>query len=182
MKKFLFLICCMIGMQAMAQGEAKTWQMKLDLGGYYSLKTDAHEKAMVFDLGAGYNVNEYVYVGVATGVYAPMGYHKGARSTGLPLLLDLTFSVPLKDYDITPYLSLRGGYIACLSKEYHLGGKTFDAASHTTFDINAGVAYKISEKWDLTGALFFQRFMKCGDNYGFTESNIGAKIGANYHF
>ena len=162
----------------------KGWAIKADFGlGTSSIgNPDGNpENELLFDLGLGYNFNEKVYLGIATGVNGPNGVNGFDKHASIPLLADFTYYFVYPKAAWIPFLQVRGGYMLSTKSEYTKGKNTVDAANFTTFDATAGLLLNLTEHHALRLGVGYKRNMK-GEGQGNNCNSLIGKIGMVYKF
>lgn len=183
MKKFFVLaIMAIVSMAAMAQDEYKNWTVKFDVAGDLITRKvpKKNDKKLGFELGMDYNINKTISVGVASGLVYHINTQKGYHTKLIPILADVTFNIR-NSSRFTPFVQLRGGYCISTKKEGTVNNKTLDLANYTTFEVEPGVAFKISDTFDVRAGVMYKRYMK-GEGYGFNQHVFGGKIGVALNF
>lgn len=180
MKKIIAALLLMLTItSAYAQGEANTWAIKTALGADFT-EFERPERQLKLDLGIGYNLNEHVYIGFATGTIGRLGKTEAEAFFALPLLGDITFSFPTKS-GWMPYIQTRGGFVVNTNKNFtNKKGQEVEGAHLTTFDVEPGLSINLSENMTLQMGIYYRRLMKL-EGYGHNQNAYGAKLGLVFH-
>lgn len=185
MKKILSALFLMLTITtAFAQGEAHTWTTKIDLGFQSTIKypnPEVNDQVLSLDLGIGYNISNYFYMGVATSVIGPMGTCAWNKFFPLPVMGDMTVSFPNRTMYV-PYIQARGGYSFNMTSTFPRNGEDVPTCDHILYDGTVGLIATLSEHHAIRLGVTYQRWMKANEGAGQNYHFMGGKIGYLYTF
>lgn len=165
-------------------GIAKKWEMRFALGGQNGTKKD---KAVLLDMGFGYNLNSNLYMGLSTGLYPKFGVVDGLKSDNvIPVMADLTFRVNPESDHWSPFFQVRGGYMMHTKTNDYLEKEClpYERKGYTAFEFGPGLCFRILRNIDLRMSLDYAVAVPGDDGFdparNSTEYLFQARLGMSF--
>lgn len=204
MKKVLSLLAIAMASISLAKAEvvdslvivddgiSQKWEVKAMVGGMFTnhepVEGAGHTRwgeSLQFELGAGYNLNEHLYLGVSSGYFHKYGFTAKVHQNNqlIPLLGDIVYRWN-KWEKWSLFAEARAGYLFNLQDTKRLpDGTEYEPAGYSLFEIMPGAYYRIRKNIDLRFSIGF--------TYGVTaesgdlrltnnEPGVVAQIGLNF--
>lgn len=126
-------------------GITEKWELRADIGAQVS------DIAGLIDIGVGYNVNENIYLGLASGAYPKYGAAGEIESvTHFPVMADFTYRYNPPTDNWSFFAFFRGGYIMPSKTEaFFKNSKPYERQGYTAFEFGPGYALRLQRNIDL---------------------------------
>lgn len=165
-------------------GISRKWEFRVSAGAQTGSRYD---KALLFDLGLGYNVSSNWYMGLSSGLYYRFGAVDGLKSEGMiPVMADITWrSNPVSDR-WSPFFQVLGGYLIPEKKTGTLEdeGTPYNWKGYTCFEFNPGLSLRPSRSVDVRFSLGYALAIPGDDGFdparNYTEHLVMGKIGVSF--
>jgi len=194
MRKYISLLSallCLLPANLSAEeyddGIAKKAEFRVELGG--SLGTNK-DKALITEIGLGYNFTSNVYAGVITGMFVNYGYCLGGNpGSYLPTMAELSFRLNEQESDqISGFLSLRAGMLWNMKGKEEIQNYTapytpieYTYQDYVTVEVMPGFIWRPKRNLDVRISAGYCLAVPGDDGYNphltKTEHSLTARIG-----
>lgn len=165
-------------------GVAERAEFRVSLGSQCGSPFD---KAILFDLGGGYNIDDNLYIGLSTGVYPYFGALNRVESDAvIPMMADFSCRLNNLAESWSPFVQIRGGYLAHMkpSTFFPDTSEPYTRKGYTAFEIGGGACYRILRNVDLRMSLNYALAIPGKDDYepaqNCTEHLLQARVGFGF--
>lgn len=172
MKKILFILAFAF---AMFQVRAQYAAVKVG-GGYTIGQESVRDQAAMLDVVIGFQVRDYLYVGMITGVQGPVSgsiSHDGVFA--IPMLADVTLSIP-NSTRVQPILDLAFGYQFGVVHTKFTKPDYDEAPGFVRMHAMPGMNIRLNDRYALEVVGGYTKLNHSLGDYGLNTLSLGGKI------
>ena len=182
MKKFVVLAALMIAAFTSASAQVEQgWKVKM-YGGYElnMIKATPKDNAAALDVVAGYQINDYVFVGLQASTEASV--HSGFKGEGnpffmFPLSVNFGLTIPTNSV-VTPLIDINAG-CSIFTAQFH---NSQDAMPRDAIvSVLPGLAIRLGDHFSILGNVGYKGYFKMND-IAKTSHGVYARLGLMIDF